>query len=611
MITCEGIVRDGALWGAGNGARGSRLARRTPYAGGGMNGRRWIQAGGAAMALILFAAVLVWFVYDQSSRRIPTAQVVVPESPSAPDRAGGRELLAPYTDAAPPAPAPPTPPRPMRWIASPQPAVMTMPGEPPLELERRRGENQRADGGRIVLSSGFECSAPLAVSRRSPSHFVIDFDSGFVNWFMFRLEGVAQQVVRVDFTNVHSHKWWSLNPVYAYTKDVTRPDLFKAPPTLNLRAVELAWNGPSLPDTSLQAWHFIPNVWAEGNTLSFVHRFTGNVVYVAMKVPYSPSYQLGARANTDGFGAARVVVGHSLLGRPLELFRMSNGNADDPLRPCILVYAREHGTEADSSFVAEGLIEFLESEDPRARRIRDQFTYLVIPILDPDGAALCKYDRITRSFALRHASDEAAVYATWFLEWLARGNRIDLILNLHNVESAELEHLTCIYASPTHAQACRALHSAISQELLNDGPFWRVGRDVRSGRLDSRLCGWLGELANCPYMLYEVNSQERHRHLSIAELRGLGRVIALGVTSYLQEHFDSGRPESTGAKRTQPRPSARGASTAATALIRASTDRQYSSWYCGLPYRVDVVTATCEYRGPEWGRLFGFSAGGL
>ena len=49
-----------------------------------------------------------------------------------------------------------------------------------------------------------------------------------------------------------------------------------------------ARNGALLPDTTGQAWHFVPEVWAGGGgTLSFVQTFDKDEVTVAMKTPFT------------------------------------------------------------------------------------------------------------------------------------------------------------------------------------------------------------------------------------------------------------------------------------------------------------------------------------
>ncbi len=54
-------------------------------------------------------------------------------------------------------------------------------------------------------------------------------------------------------------------------------------------------------------------------------------------------------------------------------------------KPAIVVTARVHPGESNSSFVAEGLIKFLLSQDCRARKLRSMFVFYVVPMLNPDG----------------------------------------------------------------------------------------------------------------------------------------------------------------------------------------------------------------------------------
>lgn len=47
-----------------------------------------------------------------------------------------------------------------------------------------------------------------------------------------------------------------------------------------------------------------------------------------------------------------------------------------------------HPGESQSSFVAEGLINYLVSDEPESKEIRQKFVIKVIPMLNPDGVVL-------------------------------------------------------------------------------------------------------------------------------------------------------------------------------------------------------------------------------
>ena len=57
-------------------------------------------------------------------------------------------------------------------------------------------------------------------------------------------------------------------------------------------------------------------------------------------------------------------------------------------KKAIVVTARVHPGESQSSFMAEGLINYLLSDDEEAREIRKKFVFKIIPMLNPDGVIL-------------------------------------------------------------------------------------------------------------------------------------------------------------------------------------------------------------------------------
>ncbi len=53
-----------------------------------------------------------------------------------------------------------------------------------------------------------------------------------------------------------------------------------------------------------------------------------------------------------------------------------------------IVTARVHPGETPSSYVCQGFIEFIISEHPIARVLRDNIVFYIVPMLNPDGVFL-------------------------------------------------------------------------------------------------------------------------------------------------------------------------------------------------------------------------------
>ena len=56
-----------------------------------------------------------------------------------------------------------------------------------------------------------------------------------------------------------------------------------------------------------------------------------------------------------------------------------------PFKKVVFLSARVHPGETSSSYVLNGFLNFILSNDPLAKKIRDQFVFKIIPMLNPDG----------------------------------------------------------------------------------------------------------------------------------------------------------------------------------------------------------------------------------
>ena len=427
----------------------------------------------------------------------------------------------------------------------------------------------------IRIVTGFEGSPATKVTKISNTHWVINVEDPSwkrPHFFLFRVEGAAGRTVAFEFPNREGAEidndmkraWSPLNPVYSYATSLDDLAAFSSVPMTSV-AYHKAPNGSGLPNTSGQSWQFIENAgWQKlreskwhlliqgrwwqlirgtevlKEAYSFSQRFDKDA-YVCMRYPYTPGYNQryldsltnSPRGEAAGNPAVRVItVGTSEKGRPLQVVKIGEGGAvEEGRKPCVLVFAREYGDEQDSSWAAQGAIEFLISDAPEARQIRDKFTFLVIPVLDPDGAAIGVWEHIILSFlAWRKRTPESVAYSEFFKAWVDKGNPLQLVLNVHNLEGGEGRNLMIVVPATQHREYSLVFYNRFLRPLAEAERFRTGGPWNGSGY---PLGNWLSDSFGTVHMSFEVNAREFERYLTIADLRQIGKLLVLASSRYL------------------------------------------------------------------------------
>jgi hypothetical protein len=477
--------------------------------------KRWA-VGVTAAAVFVFIGWRAATLYERRRERLPAAQTQA--QPSAPQKPAARDINHPKPVRVPTA------------DISANPLFSDY-----IPLSSAASKSPEGDGVRLV--AGFEGSPAAKITRASDGHFVVEQEDPTwkkPHFFLYRVEGATGQTVTIEIRNVPD-RWSTINPVYSYTKSLDDLAAFASTPVAGAKTRKAA-NGVELPDTSGQSWHFIEDTKFFKGSLWFRQKFDRDA-YVCMRYPYTPSYnERYLDTLKDKPGVSVIKVGISKEGRPLQIVKISEGTeADEQRKPCVLIYAREHADEQDSSWAAQGAIEFLISDATEAKSLRGDFTFLVIPMLDPDGAADGSYDHITGSFLHVQMSTESAVYSEFFKTWIDRAKRMDLVLNLHNIESQEGPHVfnPRIESDSKRIGFSRAFYNDFVVPPIKALDF-RVGAPTESkGQISGRLGDWLRVAYGSLHLPLELNSQERHRHMGLSDLHQIGKLLVLSCKQYL------------------------------------------------------------------------------
>lgn len=403
-----------------------------------------------------------------------------------------------------------------------------------------------ADAKDVIISAGFECSLPaVKIVKLTPSQYEVQSTQkvatgGF--YLLLRLDGVAGRTVQLDFKGSPFDKWGTATPQYTYAADLNHLTGFQSTtqpstqPREEYRARSRAIDKPALPDTNGQQWHFFSNVWHESGEICLRQKFEQDSAFIALRVPYTPEYNDAYLATLQRNPNVEVIeVGKSKENRPLKIVKIANEVR--PLgqqKPCILIYAREHPDEQDCSWIAQGAVDFLASDDAQARAVRERADFVIIPLLDPDGAASATHENIISTFDVDKGTPESLAYAAWFKKWVDEGRRLDLAIALHNPPPGAAFNVACPMMEPEEwrFKQCLQLHAVILDNLRKSG--YTVRTDPwGKGSASQRLSGWLSSNYGTLVQPYEVNSLTPRQQLDLAQLREIGKIMACATSLYL------------------------------------------------------------------------------
>jgi hypothetical protein len=360
-----------------------------------------------------------------------------------------------------------------------------------------RGQRPRPQPALITFNTRFEGAALGQAESLGSNHFRCHVAGQHdehgrnrqASWYAFRLEGAKDQEITLTLTGF----------VGEY----------------NGRPGACPMNADTIPVFSYDAehWqHFTAMRWDEEKkeaTLSF--RPAQHTIWIAHVPPYPTSrlHRLLTEVNHHPQAVVQV-IGQSVQGRALHLVTVTNPAVPDTRKKTVWLIARQHAWEAPTSLVMEGALRFLTSEDPRAALLRDRFVCQFVPMMDPDGSANGQVRFNANGYDLNRHWDEVDLRQkewlrrlpeVWYVkkalvDWRAAGRPLDLVLNLHNTESAEFLETQADNDAP------RALLARLSERLIAATSFDPSRPPTVSSEPDSTT-NWLWREHGIPVILME------------------------------------------------------------------------------------------------------------
>lgn len=145
--------------------------------------------------------------------------------------------------------------------------------------------------------------------------------------------------------------------------------------------------------------------------MSFTYDFImpNDTVQFAYCIPYGYGKLLKL---ITGLGNAKIMPSlKSLSGLAIPVLEVTDDEVADYNKKVILITGRIHPGESNSSYVAEGMLEYLCGNEQTAKELRRSYIFYVIPMLNPDGVIAGNYRTSFFGKDLNRTFDQSRKYA--------------------------------------------------------------------------------------------------------------------------------------------------------------------------------------------------------
>lgn len=286
----------------------------------------------------------------------------------------------------------------------------------------------------IGVTSNFEGGSAGKVEQVSATHLRVavqgqsdqDGRNRQADWYYFRLDHLPRQEVTIDLVDVVGEYNYK-RPAYSVTAGTRPVYSYDGVNWRHFRDDQVSWDGRE------------PHLRV---------RFTPEQerMWIAHVPPYTNT---DLTSLLDGFRGSpyleRQVAGTTVEGRDMPLLTITNPKLPENRKKVIWLMFRQHAWEAGTSWVCDGAIRFLLSDDELAARTRDSVIVKVFPMADPDGVARggVRFNRngydLNRNWDMLDARTMPEIYSQHkaIMDWLDAGHRVDLFLTQHNTETGE------------------------------------------------------------------------------------------------------------------------------------------------------------------------------
>lgn len=221
------------------------------------------------------------------------------------------------------------------------------------------------------------------------------------------------------------------------------------------------------------------------------------------------------------------VEGKSFYDRNIWCVKITDSKVPDDNKNVILLTARNHPYETSCSYIAEEIINFLQSKDPEAKELKKNNIIYLLPMLNPDGVVLGMNQRtrpngVNISYGV--GTDDPAV--TTLLNAVNKFRPV-IWADIHSWPHKGDDGMYC-----THEWIADGLLSEMPNKTFNDY-VWNVSFVKDRNVPENHLWQWLIKQYDSGGVSLSVSWYRRNQE----DMRkiGIGLIKAIGETAKTQE----------------------------------------------------------------------------
>lgn len=349
-----------------------------------------------------------------------------------------------------------------------------------------------------------------------------DSNSDFARWYSFRVKGAQGQALSFRIMNAGS---------------VSAADAF-------------SFNQPAVSADDGESWGRIADSDYSVGVFSFGHTMESQEEWIALGPVYNVSRWQGLvdQIQDHPMVTSVEIIAKSLQGRPLHLVAITDPSVPSSEKSGIWAIARQHPGEVGGSWMAEGLLQWLLSEDAEARALLKKTTFYLVPLMNPDGVALGNYRVNSAGANLNREWDHpdpdvaptVAAVADRIQTFVSSGRSFDFFVDFHAYSSLRKNFFYYSgrdRAPAAHVQEMEALMARF-QEINGD-----FTRDLSSPSSDGKALarGWVFETFGTRAVTFECSYQDVTYGPHAGEYMTVQRYKALGADlgrALAREFFD-------------------------------------------------------------------------